>query len=383
MSFAFKRRLAMRWSSAVCAAFTLCLVPGLALTHPSPARPKVLMVVSSAGVDQGKTRPGFEMDEFAQAFLVFKANGLHIEVASPKGGASEADKFKATDAHIQAFDADASGKAMLQATRKLSEVSPGEHQAIFVVGGKGAMFDLASDETLGQLISAHAARGSVVSAVCHGVAALAGAKQADGRALVAGKRVTGFTDEEENEFGKKWSKDYPFWIEQRLRDQGAHWEEAGILMPHVVVDGRLVTGQNPLATAQAAEAVVQALGRQPVARALFDDEATAVLLQRLARGEREAVVAEIGAAPKRYKLELMGYMGHLQVRNAKSDDERRKGLNLMRVVEPYVAAPQMQIAIAQAEASLGEKDAARERLQRVLEREPTMERAQKLLASIQ
>ena len=111
----------------------------------------MLLVVSSEGrLDAaGKhQRPGFEMDELAQAWLVLRANGLRVEVASPAGGSPVADQYDVADDSIRAFNADPQAVAALKATRRTQDVSPGEHAAILVIGGKGAMFDLPRDTAL-------------------------------------------------------------------------------------------------------------------------------------------------------------------------------------------------------------------------------------------
>ena len=221
---------------------------------------KVLLVVSSEGRDGGKTRPGFEMGELAQAYSVLRANGLVVDIASPTGGAVVADRFNQQADHIKPFLADMDAQRLLQNTRRIQDVRAGEHRAIMVIGGKGPMFDLPKDTALQKLLAQHYEGGGVLAAVCHGPAALANVTLADGTALVKGRRMTGFTNEEEASFGEKWTKEFPWLLETRMRESGALWEEAALMMPKLVVDGRLITGQNPFSTAQTAEAVVRSLG---------------------------------------------------------------------------------------------------------------------------
>ncbi|MBB5205649.1 putative intracellular protease/amidase [Inhella inkyongensis] len=327
------------------------------------ASPKVLLVLSSEGRDAGKTRPGFEMDEYALAYQVLRANGLQIEVASPAGGAVEADKFNPEDDHIKALPPEA--LALLKATRRTGELKVGEHQAIFVVGGKGAMFDLPRDPALAHLLGAHVQRGGVLAAVCHGSAAFAEVR-IEGRPLVQGRRVTGFTDEEEAVFGKRWAKEYPFWLEQRLREQGARWEEAALMSPKVVVDGRLVTGQNPFSTAQAAEELVRLLGQKPVARTPFKEEASMNLVTRWLGGEKQAVRAALQAEPQKYKADLIAMLGVYQFKSAADDTARRQALAVMELAQPHFEHPRLRLTLAQAHAALGEAAAARRLLQALL-----------------
>jgi putative intracellular protease/amidase len=359
----------------------------LALTaQAAPPPPKVLLVVSSEGRDpdgkEGKTRPGFEIEEFAQAWLVLRANGLQVDVASPAGGAVLADRHNPKADLVTALNVQAEARQQLQATRRTADVKAGEHDAIFVIGGKGAMFDLPRDAALQRLIAQQHERGAVLAAVCHGPAAFASVKLANGQPLVAGRRLTGFTDEEETQFGKRWAKEYPFWLEQRLREQGAVWEEAPLMMPKVVVDGRLVTGQNPFSTAATAEAVVRALGREPVTRAVFKEEISMQLVQRWLAGEHEHVRAMLRTDTARYKTDLIAMLGYYQFDAASDDTVRRQALSIMELAAPYMQHPQLKLGIANAHARLGNLAHAKQLLQALLAEKPDYAPAQQALAKL-
>ena len=361
------------------------LPPSATLPMAAAAAPKVLLVVSSEGRHDasGKpVRPGFEMDEFALAWLVLRANGLQVDVASPSGGAVLADNYKTEDDHIQALKADTRAAAALAATRRTQDVLPGEHAAIFIVGGKGAMFDLPRDAALTRLLGAHHAQGGVLAAVCHGPAALAEVKRPDGQPLVAGRRMTGFTDEEESAFGKRWAKEYPFWLEQRMREQSAQWEEAPLMMPKLVVDDRLITGQNPFSTTLAAEAVVRALGRTPVARTVLREEASMQVVQWMLAGEHAAAQALLAADPKRYKTDLIAMLGFYQHGAAPDDAARRQAILVMELAAPHFSSPRFRFELAQAQARQGNKARARDLLQLVLAAKPGDAEATQALAGL-
>lgn len=367
------------------------LLLGCSLVAPALAAepPKVLLVLSSEGrldADGKPQRPGFEMDELAQAWLVLRANGLRVELASPAGGAPVADRYNDADDSIRALKADPQAVAALQATRRTQDVAPGEHAAILVIGGKGAMFDLPRDTALATLLGTHHARGGVLAAVCHGPAVLAAVRQPDGQPLVAGRRITGFTDEEETVFGKRWAQEYPFWIERRLREQGARWEEAALMMPKLVVDDRLITGQNPFSTAMAAEAVVRALGRVPVARTPFREEASMQLVQWWLAGEHAAVRALLQAEPQRYKTDLIAMLGHYQHGAAADDAARRQAIAVMELAAPHFAHPQFRVSLARAHAGQGDSARARALLAQVMapghDDEKARSEASKLLATL-
>jgi hypothetical protein len=186
---------------------------------------------------------------------------------------------------------------------------------------------------------------------------------------VQGRRVTGFTDEEEAVFGKRWAKEYPFWLETRLREQGARWEEAALMLPKVVVDGRLVTGQNPFSTAQAAEELVRLLGQTPVARTPFKEEASMGLVTRWlggAAGERQAVRAALQAEPQKYKADLIAMLGVYQFKSASDDAARRQALAVMELAQPHFEHPQLRLSLALAHAALGKPARARTLLQALL-----------------
>lgn len=355
------------------------------VTQPSSAAPKVLLVISSEGRQDtgGKPiRPGFEMDEFALAWLVLRANGLQVEVASPSGGAVVADGYKPQDDHIQALKADTQATVALAATRRTQDVVPGEHAAIFIVGGKGAMFDLPRDAALARLLGAHHAQGGVLAAVCHGPAALVEVKRPDGQPLMAGRRMTGFTDEEESIFGKRWAAEYPFWLERRMREQGADWEEAPLMMPKLVVDDRLITGQNPFSTTLAAEAVVRALGRTPVARPVLREEASMQVVQWMLAGEMAAAQALLAADPKRYKTDLIAMLGFYQHGAATDETARRQAISVMELAAPHFNSPRFRFELAQAQAGQGNVARARDLLQLVLVAKPGDAAATQALAGL-
>lgn len=360
------------------------LVAGLVLAAPpslaTPARPdRILIVVSGEGRDQGKTRPGFEFDEFSQAYLIFRDNGFQVDVASPRGGAVEADRYDPAEAFNAAALADPAVNKLLASTRATADVRAGDYAAVYVVGGKGAMFDLPKDASLRVLLGKVHDGGGVVAAVCHGPAALADVRLADGRLLVSGRDVTGFSNEEEQVFGKRWAKEFPFLLEDALRARGARWQEAPLMLPKVVVDDRLVTGQNPYSTTAVAEAVVRATGRTPASRTPWRDEETMALVQRMLAGDRSAAAATLAAAPKRYHVELIGLLGYYQLQVAQAPPAVRDALAIMELALPHMAAPELKVGIADARARLGDVAGARALLQQVLAADPGMEEARKLM----
>lgn len=344
------------------------------------AQPKILVVVSSEGRDQGKTRPGFEMDEFSQAWAIFRDNGYAVDVASPAGGPVEADRYNPKEPFNARVLADPDAVGKLAATLPTSKVRANEYAAVYIVGGKGAMFDLPMDAALKSVTASVYERGGVVSAVCHGPAALVDVRLSNGELLVKGRRLTGLTNEEEQVFGKKWMKEFRFLLEDAMRERGARWEEAPLMMPKLVVDGRLVTGQNPYSTTAVAEAVVHALGREPVAREPWRDEASMQLVQEMLGGKREQARAALAADPGRYHVQLIGLLGYYQLKAVRTDAEVRDALAIMELARPHMSEPQLTVGIAEAHWRLGEHDEARRLLAGVLESHPALSEAKMLQA---
>ncbi len=356
------------------------------LHRPALAQPArtgaVVLVVSSAGLDSGRTRPGFEMDELSQAYHIFTSNGFTVTIASPAGGAVQADKYDRGLAYNAAFLADTGAARKLANTARTAALRARDFDAVFVVGGKGAMFDLPLDTSLARLAGDIYDRGGVVSAVCHGPAGLVRARSKDGRSLLAGRAVTGFTNEEELVFGKKWASQFTFLLESEIRSLGARWEEAPLMLPHVVVDGRLITGQNPYSTAATAEAVVRSLGRTLVARAPWQDERTVNFAAGVLRRDAFTPRRELAAVHAELKVDLIGLLGYYQLQSASDTNAVRSALTLMELAAPYMPQPQISLGLADAYARLGRVADARVLAESVAATHPQMSEARTLLAKL-
>ena len=346
------------------------------------ATDKVLIVVSGEGKDGGKERPGYEFDELSQAWLVFKANGLAVEVASPNGGPVEPDKYNPAEPFNAALLADTQAMQQLADTRATASLDAGDYAAVYVVGGKGAMFDLPRDPALQRLLGRLWDNGGIVAAVCHGPAALADVRLADGSLLVTGRQLTGFSNEEETVFGKKWAAQFPWLLEDALRQRGARWHEAPLMMPKLVVDGRLITGQNPYSTTAVAEAIVRATGRTPVARTPSRDELSMALVERLLAGDRSGTVATLATEPTRYHVDLIGILGYYQAQAAPDDAALEQALQVMELALPHMHEPQLKLAAAEAHLKLKRPAQARALVLQALETTPKLEQAEALLRRI-
>lgn len=243
------------------------LVPFLAIASVCAENPqskehpaRILMVLTSHDQlgDTGK-KTGFWLEEFAAPFYVFKDAGAAITVASPKGGQPPLDpKSDAPDSQTEAtqrFRNDKASQAQLASTVKLSTVRAGDYDAVFYPGGHGPLWDLAEDRDSIGLIESMFAAGKPVAAVCHGPAVFRHTKAKDGTPLVSGKSVTAFANTEEEAVGL--TKVVPFLLEDVLKQHGGKYSKAADFQTHVVVDGNLITGQNPPSSEETARALLQ------------------------------------------------------------------------------------------------------------------------------
>lgn len=230
---------------------------------------KVLLVVSGSDhwtLKDGTKHPtGFWAAEFIHPHQVFSAAGYDITVATPGGVAPTVDEVSLKpELNAGQADVDAQRQYLaglgdtLTSPARLEDVDPADFDAVYVAGGHGPMEDLADNPAIGTIITAlYPDKSKVVAADCHGVDALLPAHNPDGSWLFAGTRMTSFTDEEETAFG--FGDKAPWLLESRLRDNGADFAGGTAFAPTVVVDGNLVTGQNPASAKPSAEAVVDYL----------------------------------------------------------------------------------------------------------------------------
>ena len=223
---------------------------------------KVLMVLTSHDRLGNTGKPtGFWLEEFAAPYYVLRDAGVDITLASPKGGQPpvdpKSDEPGAQTPAMKRFRGDPEAQRALENTVKLSSVSADDYDAVFFPGGHGPLWDLAEDRDALALIERLHAAGRPVAAVCHGPAVLRRAKGADGAPLVKGKTVTGFSNTEEAAVGL--TDVVPFLVEDALKANGGQYSKADDWASHAVVDGNLITGQNPASSEATARALLEAL----------------------------------------------------------------------------------------------------------------------------
>jgi putative intracellular protease/amidase len=231
---------------------------------------KILMVLTSHDQlgDTGR-KTGFWLEEFAAPYFVFRDAGAELTLASPKGGQPPVDpKSDLPENQTPAmarFKKDEAAQKALAHTVRLADVKAENFDTVFYVGGHGPMWDLAESPVSIALIESFYNSGKPVALVCHSPGALRHVTY-KGEPLVKGKRVTGFTDGEEEEV--KLTKVVPFLVEDELTRLGAIFEKVGNWQPFSIADGRLVTGQNPASSTGAAQALLKLLGADKKASAV-------------------------------------------------------------------------------------------------------------------
>lgn len=217
----------------------------------------VLFVVTSASrMTNGKTT-GLWLEEFAVPYLQCRSAGLRVTVASPAGGTAPLDP-RSAEAAIQHPEWQAA-LAALAHTEALNKVHAEPFDALFIPGGHGCMFDLAGSTAMARLLREFHQQHKYITAVCHGPAALVNVRDERGMTLINGKKMTAFSNAEED--AVNLSTSMPFMLETSLRNAGALFVAAPDFTAHALRDDWLITGQNPASSAAAAELLLQALHR--------------------------------------------------------------------------------------------------------------------------
>jgi putative intracellular protease/amidase len=222
---------------------------------------KILLVLTSHNKlgDTGR-KTGFWLEEFAAPYYTFLDAGAAVTLASPKGGQPpidpKSDEPEGQTDLTRRYKQDPAAQAVLAKTMTLAEIKAGDYDAVFYPGGHGPMWDLAEDAHSIALIEAFYNAGKPVAAVCHAPAALHRV-QFQGQSIVKGKRVTGFTNSEEE--AVQLTNIVPFLVEDELKRLGGLYEKAADWASFVITDGRLVTGQNPASSKAGAEALLKLL----------------------------------------------------------------------------------------------------------------------------
>ena len=223
---------------------------------------KILMVLTSHDQlgDTGR-KTGFWLEELAAPYYAFRDAGAEVVLASPKGGQPPIDPTSRESSFqtdlTRRFEADTAATAQLAATVRLDSVTQADFDTVFYPGGHGPLWDLAEDKASISLIEAFVAAHKPVALVCHAPGVLRHVRAPDGKPLVEGKKVAGFTNTEEEGMGL--TEVVPFLVEDELKAKGGLYSKGPDLEPYVVSDGFLITGQNPKSSALAAKFLIDQL----------------------------------------------------------------------------------------------------------------------------
>ncbi|WP_293751730.1 type 1 glutamine amidotransferase domain-containing protein [uncultured Paraglaciecola sp.] len=251
------------------------------LQHPVlENRGKILAVVTS--VDKMGTsgkNTGYELTELARAYWVFQTNGFEVDIASTKGGTPpivlDDDDMREYD---YAFLNDPEAQAKVTNTLLIDDINPADYEAVYFVGGKGAMFDFPDNAAIKNIVKYLYQNGKIVSAVCHGPAALVNVKLDNGQWFAANKNMSAFTNEEELFLIPDAETVFPFLLQDKLSEQGSNFKAGDLYLEQVIQDGQVLTGQNPWSVWKLSEDIIRALGYTPKVRVITPEENSVTLL---------------------------------------------------------------------------------------------------------
>jgi putative intracellular protease/amidase len=246
------------------------------ITH----RGKILAIVTSTETmgNSGKNT-GYELTELSRAYYVFKANGFDVDVASPLGGKPrvviDKDDMGVFD---YAFLNDSIAQYKTSHTIALNNVNASAYQAVFFVGGKGAMFDFPDNKKIQSIVRDYYQAGKVVGAVCHGPAAFVNVMLDNGTHLLKNKKVSSFTNREELFLIPDAKSIFPFLLQDKIASKGANFNEGALYLETISHESNLITGQNPWSTWALAETMIYQMGFTPKHRQSTGEENSGKIL---------------------------------------------------------------------------------------------------------
>ncbi len=219
---------------------------------------KILFVVTSHATKGSTGQPtGYYLAEVAHPWHVLKNAGYEIDFVSPQGGKPPVDGYNLNDSVNKEFVENQVYQNKINNSMKPADVKAADYTAIFYAGGHGTMWDFADNIEIANIATKVYENGGAVAAVCHGPAGLVNVKLTNGKYLVDGKKINGFTNEEE--IAVKLENVVPFMLETKLIERGAIFEKAGLWQEKVVTDQRVITGQNPASAKKVGEALLKVL----------------------------------------------------------------------------------------------------------------------------
>jgi len=225
------------------------IAPNLQDEAQHEAKQKVLIVISS-------DEHGYWLPEVLEPYQLLQQANFEIDIASPLGGKGKASGSSRLSSEQEKWLEQSSLPKKLANSLSINNVNPHEYQAVYFAGGSGPMFDFINNNTMQKLTASIYQNGGIVSADCHGIAALLNVMLENGNRLIAGKRITAKANHEEG----RWARNnYPFMLEDKIMELGGNYSSKGKGKAHVVIDGRLITGQNPASAIPMTKQLIQKL----------------------------------------------------------------------------------------------------------------------------
>lgn len=310
-----------------------------AKSNPQPH--KVAMLISGYGNTDAAL--SYDLEELVQGYLIFARNKVDIDIVTPKGGAVLVKSNKDDLSYVVDFKTNTPGLSQLANTLSAKQASKNTYDALFIVGGDGAVFDLPFDQDTQQWITSFARSNTPIAAVCHGPAALIDVKLENGNYFVANKFVNSFTSVEDHAFKKENIDKYPVIVQTELEKRGAKFISNRPMLPFVQRDGNLITAQNPTSVAKAAEALLIQLGMTPVERNAFKDEASMELIAKARTMGVSQIDIAMSKNPEDYDMMYLALYGLYAYKLAETEQDKSLELQLMEKVGEYFKHPQYSI----------------------------------------
>lgn len=226
---------------------------------------KILLVVTNVKMyASGNLETGLWLSELSHIYDAATKKGFEITLASPQGGESPLDpeslKSLVLDSASKKYLEDRAFRELLKNTKRMIDFNNEDFDLVYLAGGHGTMYDFPDDLGIQQIVGEQYEKGNKIGAICHGVGGLLNVRLSNGEYLIKGKKLTGFNWFEESIARRK--KEVPFNLEKALKERGSKYQKALIPMTsHVVVDGNLITGQNPFSSKEMAKVVMEELGK--------------------------------------------------------------------------------------------------------------------------
>ncbi len=333
---------------------------------------KVAIIISSNG-EVGKENLSYDLEELAQAYLVLEENNIQSDIISPKGGAVLVPTKKDGLDFIQRFKKETTALEKLANTISADQAVSDQYDAVLVIGGAGAMFDLPVDTGTQKFISDFVVADKPIAAVCHGPAALVNISDANGQPFLKGKTVNSFTNLEEKAFGQDVIPLLPFLLEDKMKSLGAHYTYNLPMLPFVATDGNLVTAQNPPSVGTAVEVLLTKMGVKLADRPLFKDEATMALIAQARKSGPALIDVALAKKTAAYDLNYLALYGFYAYNLAQTPEDRKIELGLMQVISHHFSHPQYSVAMVHALMAEGNVDDAKLALSKLKAEFPSFE----------